>query len=653
MKFTFFLSVQLYFFGILLLPGALASPQSRATVADSVTRQLPVPSDPVIRFVNVNKKPYYQNKRKLKAIARLERKKKYGRALRKLEQYVSRFGIENFQKDTPLLWRLGQLYDKGKRPERAKAYYRLALKHHRTDVTKIQLYYDSLEQKQGDYYAPLQRYYELVEHRKAVSTFVPPRGENTSLGYEVNSPYEDYGPTLNGADEILIFTSKRNRRGIAEKPNEDLFYTRSEDGYWDEAKPFGKPINSPYNEGSACLSKDGKTLYFARCECPECFGNCDLFVATLQKDGTWGNVRNLGPNVNSSAWDSHPTLSVNGDTLYFASDRLGGFGSSDIYFTYKRKNGEWAPAQNLGPVINTRGNEVSPFLHPQYNVLYFSSTGQLLNFGEYDIYKAFRVDGQWQEPRNIGPLVNGKGSEYYFTIDKQSKSLYYARSEGKELVNLDLYSFPLPMEAHPLASTRLEGSLTDSLSSQSLHGIVSIIDLSSGIEVAPKYLRPDGSFAFDLIDNSRYLLVIQGEDFFTVEKEFEVRGDTTLTLMTTIIDYSLPLIFQNIEFDENKSDIKEEMEPILDRIVLFLAEHPDVRLRIAGHTDGDGDSQLNLELSEWRAIAIKNYLAEKGNIAPSRIDAFGFGNTQPIREEVTAEDKRVNRRVEFKLLKGG
>ena len=652
MKFALFFLVQLYFLGSLLLPYTLAARPAISPLSDSTSRLSSAQPDPEVRFVDINKKPYYQNKRKLRSIARLERKKKYGLTLRKLEQYVSRFGIENFKKDSHLLWRLGQLYDKGKRPERAKAYYRLALKHHRSDVTKIQLYYDSLEQKEGDLYLPLQKYYELVEHRKAVSTFVPPRGENTSLGYEVNSPFEDYGPTLNAADEILIFTSKRNRRSLTEKPNEDLFYTRSQDGYWDEAKPFGKPINSPYNEGSACLSKDGKTLYFARCDCPECFGNCDLFVATLQKDGSWGNVQNLGPKVNSSAWDSHPTLSVTEDTLYFASDRFGGFGLSDIYFTYKLKNGEWAPAQNMGPVVNTRGNDVSPFLHPEFNVLYFSSTGQLLNFGEYDIYKTFKLAGQWQEPRNIGPLVNGPGSEYYFTIDKQSKNLYYARSEGKELVNLDLYSFPVPMEAHPLATTRLEGSLTDSLSSQNLHGIVSIIDLSNGVEVAPKYLRPDGSFAFDLIDNNRYLLVIQGEDFFTVEKEFEVRGDTTLTLLTTVIDYSLPLTFQNIEFDGNKSEIKPEMEPILDPIIQFLVEHPEVRLRISGHTDSDGDSERNLELSEWRAVAIKNYLVEKGSLDASRIDAFGFGNTKPLREEITAEDKKINRRVEFKLTKG-
>lgn len=653
MVYAFFIFSHLYFLCNLsgLVP-ATTAPWPAPEVADSMDRKAILRPDLVINFVNINRKPYYHSKRKLRRITQLEKKKKWVRALRQLESYVSQFGIENFKQDTKLLWRLGQLYERANKPERAKVYYRLALKHHRPDVGQVQLYYDSLEQKDGDYAVPLKYYQELIQHPKVVRSVVPPVGQNLKLSTEINSPYDDYGPTLHSAGEVLIFTSKRTRRGISDKPNEDLYYTRYEQGYWDEAKPFGKPINSPYNEGSACLSKDGKTLYFSRCECPECYGNCDLFEATLQADGTWGNVRNLGPHVNSSAWDSHPALSPSGDTLYFASDRLGGFGSSDLYYTVRQKKGEWAPARNLGPVINTRGNEASPFLHPQHNVLYFSSTGQLLNFGAYDIYKSYRTDGRWQEPRNLGPLINSKGSEYYFTIDGQSKNLYYARSEGKELTNLDLYSFPLPMEAHPLSMDQIEVTLIDTLIYQPLNGIVSILDLANGMEVTSNYMRPDGSFAFDLIDNNRHLLVLQGENYLNAEKETELRHAPIFKLMTTLTGYNLPLVFQSIAFDEKQSDIKKEMEPLLGQIVLFLADHPDVRLRISGHTDGDGDSQQNLELSEWRAIALKKYLVENGNIDPERIEAFGFGHTRPIRDELTAEDKQVNRRMEFKLMRG-
>ena len=198
-------------------------------------------------------------------------------------------------------------------------------------------------------------------------------------------------------------------------------------------------------------------------------------------DSTWGNVHNLGKQVNSNAWDSHPSLSLTEDTLYFASDRLGGFGLSDIYYTVKNKKGEWQKARNLGPIINTRNNDVSPFYHHLHNVLYFSSSGQNLNFGGFDIYKSYKSEGGWwKEPQNIGPLINGPGSEFYFTIDKKSQNLYYARSTENNISNLDLYSFPLPMEAQPLAITKFTGKLTNEDTGLPYYGVVSVIDLENG-----------------------------------------------------------------------------------------------------------------------------------------------------------------------------
>jgi len=604
-----------------------------------------------ISFPNLNKVAYYRDDKKLSAIQKLEKKRRYNEVLPLLEAYVNNFGIENFYKDTQLIWRLGQLLEKQGQTEKAKSLYRLVLKHHRSDVRRVYSYYDSLEQNNKDYYVPLNYYYEMVEYRKSVSTFQPPKGVYVNMGNAINSPYEDYGPTINSEDEVLIFTSQRNTQGLNGRANEDLFYTQQQNGYWEEAKSFGKPINSIYNEGSACLSRDGNTLYFARCESPDGFGNCDLYVATKQADGTWGNIQNLGKDVNSSSWDSQPTLTANEDTIYFASDRLGGFGLSDIYYTYKNKKGEWQKAENAGPVINTRESEVSPFFHPMYQVLYFSSRGQLYNFGDFDIYKTYRVGGQWQEPRNIGPLVNGRGSEYYFSIDSKSKNLYYARSEASDLHNLDLFSFPLPMEAHPLAVTKIEGTLIDSVTNKPLSGIISVIDLENGIEISSKYIRPDGTFEFDLIDDTKYMMLIQSPDFFTIEREISLQQDTAFQIMSTIIDYSVPMVFKNIEFDQNQSDIKEDMKPILDEVALFLLDHPTYRLEISGHTDGAGDLQFNLELSQDRAQAIKDYIVEKGNLPHGRVEAYGFGSSKPLREEKTQEDRQINRRVEFRLIK--
>jgi hypothetical protein len=652
--------VLLYYFFFLLLPLPLLAQVPAPAKPLSLKRQLPADSTKMLSsqaglavdFPQINIKPYYVDKRKLRAITKLEKKKNWTKALPLLQDYVSKFGIENFYKNTSLLWRLAQLYEKTGDQARAKAYYRLVLKHHRADVGKIRLYYDSLEKGSQPAYVPVKNYYELVDYRKALKIFQPPKGVSTNMGEAINSKYEDYGPVVSADQESLLFSSKRVRRkDMNSTPDEDLFYTRHQDGSWEEARSFGKPINSVYNEGSACITKDGNTLYFTRCECPDCHGNCDLYVATKGKNGNWGNIRNLGAAVNSRAWDSQPSLSRNEDTLYFASDRLGGFGLSDIYFTYKLKNGRWAPAQNAGPTINTRESEVSPFFHPLYQVLYFSSRGQLLNYGDFDIYKTYRVNGRWQEPRNIGPLVNGKGSEYYFTIDAASKNLYYARSEEKDLKNLDLFSFPLPMEAHPLAVTRVEGALLDSLTNKPLGGIISIIDLDNGVEVASKYVRQDGTFDFDLIDNNKYRMIIQSPDFFTIEKDINLQQDTIIKIMTSALDYNLPLIFKNIEFDEGKAELKDDMKGVLDRIILFLADHPTFKLEINGHTDNNGNPELNRELSQKRADSIRDYLLDQGHFLPNRIESQGFGSDQPLKEELSEEDRRINRRVEFQLVK--
>jgi outer membrane protein OmpA-like peptidoglycan-associated protein len=393
-------------------------------------------------------------------------------------------------------------------------------------------------------------------------------------------------------------------------------------------------------------------MYFIRCESPEGIGSCDIYEATITDEGTWGRIKNLGTNVNSPYWESHPSLSRTGDTLFFTSDRPEGFGSNDIYFTYKDKSGKWQPAVNMGPVINTRGNDVSPFHHPEHDVLYFASNGHLLNFGNFDLYKVNKSDGTWQEPKNIGPLVNGKGDEYFFTIDSESKNIFYSRSEISNVKDLNLYSFPLPMEAQPLATTVFKGMLRDSTTGEAFKGIVSVIDMDNGIEVAPKYMREDGSFEFDLINHNNYLLVIQGEEFFRIEKLIHLESDTVMEFEAPSIK-SLRIQFATIEFETNSAEVHDEMKPDLDKLVDFLLDNPGMTLKISGHTDSKGDAQKNFILSEDRAQSIRNYILERGiNIDPSRIEAKGFGSTAPIiKEEKTEEDRKMNRRVEFEIIK--
>jgi len=623
-----------------------------------------------IIFPNVNVIPFYFNDAELKNIASLEKKKDLVGLQVALENYVGSFGIQNFSRNTEMIWKLGQLCELHGQKEKAIYLYRIALRHHKPKQNDlITQHYDSLVVK--DQFVPLEYYYDLVEYRRSIDTLIPPQNVFLNMGELVNDrKYPDYGPTMNVQGNMLIFTKRKKvltTTKLAYRENEELYYSINYNGFWDEAQPFSSAINSQCNEGSACISRDGKTLYFARCkvtefqyDCRDCIGSCDIYVSQLQEDTTWGVPVNLGAQVNTVHWDSHPTLSHSEDTLFFASDRLGGFGLADIWFTTKQKDNAWSAAKNLGPIVNTRGNDVSPFYHPEHHVLYFSSTNQLLNFGDvdstqkvtltFDIYKTRHIAGMFDEPRNIGPLVNGKGDEYYFTIDSKSSDLFYAKSEIDNINNLDLYSFPLPMEAQALAYTKFSGSLKDSLNDDPFSGIVSVIDLTNGIEVSPKFMREDGSFEFDLIADNEYLLVIQGDDFFRVEQEFRLTGDTSINLKTNSIKYN-KWKFNSLEFDNNSSVIKPEMEHDLNKVVDFMLDHPYFRISISGHTDSDGDPNANLRLSKTRAQAIRNYVIEKGFVNPDRILAEGYGNQKPIVEENTPEDKKINRRVEFEIIK--
>ena len=606
--------------------------------------------DIVFRFKNINIISLFQNPALLSKIKTLEQKKDYANLLPALEEYVGNFGIQNFYKNTSYLWKLGQLYERNKLQAHAKAMYRLVLKHSRENTEGIRKYYDTITVNERQNYVPLKYYYELVEYRKSVDTLRPPQSVLLNMGSEVNSKFEDYAPAMHPKDNLLLFTSQRNVNGGTGKKDEDIYYTRNYDGFWDTAEPF-KNINTRYNEGSACMSRDGKTIYFSRCSAPGGYGNCDLYISNLQDDSTWTKPQNLGLYINSRGWDSQPSLSHTEDTLFFSSDRLGGFGLTDIYMSTKdKKTGNWGKAMNLGPTINTRGSEVSPFFHPVFNVLYFSSNGHLLQFGDFDIYKSYLKEGYWQEPTSIGPLVNGPASEYYFSIDHDSKKLFYAKSEKTDRTNLDLYSFPLNMEAQPEATTWLSGSLKDSITGSPFRGIVSVIDLTKGIEVAPKYLRPDGSFEFDLIDKSKYLLIIQGEDFFRVEKQINLNGDTVMHLRTPSIDFRR-LKFNSLEFTQGSATITPEMYRDLDRLVNYMLDNPSLSLVIAGHTNKEGNHKDNLLLSQKRANAIKEYIVEFGGIEEYRIRAIGFGDTKPLMDEKSDYEKKINRRVEFEFFK--
>jgi hypothetical protein len=660
----------------------------------------PVPDkvDPrPLYFKNINRIAYFYDKERIERIKKLTRKDGSLMELYDaLHKYVMNFGVKNFRKDWKLIAKLAEYAERLGYKQKSEQLYWLVILHNRAGARWVDpkifpqlAERDSSVNRELAEYLPVELYHNFANPSANVDTLDVPESIYTNMGDSINSKYGDYGPALTANDLYMVFTSERNQKWDGPKllQNEDLFISRKADSAyvttsdqgskidtipWTRAKPLAGRINTEWNEGSPRISKDGKTIYFARCGAPDGYGNCDLYVSKKQPDGTWGKAHNLGIYVNTQSWESHPTLSQTEDTLFFASDRFGGFGMSDIYFcrkvgtyltTTKDTIVRWSRAQNMGPFINTKNSEVSPFYHPIYPILYFSSNGHPVNFGGFDIYKTIKQDGIWREPRNIGPLVNYKKDEYYFTIDSKARNLYYAKTikvvrrdyravgDTVSYEVLSLHSASLPMEAQPEAIVKFAGIVKDSITGKAFEGIVSIVDLDEGIEVAPKYLKPDGSYRFDLIRDHNYLVIITGEDFFRVERQFLLKGDTTMNIITPSIKFK-KWKFEAIEFTEGSSEIIETMMPDLDKLVIFLADHPNLNLKISGHTNMSGSAEKNKLLSQARADAIKAYLIDKGKFAPDRIEAIGYGSEKPIITKEENDDHRhMNRRVEFEIIK--
>ncbi|MCB9234332.1 MAG: PD40 domain-containing protein [Bacteroidia bacterium] len=622
------------------------------------TGNVTAPKDPFLDFPNLNKIAVYHNPKALDALKKLEGTDNYRAQDSILTLYVSNFGVGNFQLDSKLLWDAGRAREGLRDTMGALMFYELGLNHHRDYYQRIKSRYDSLTYRFRSEWVNLEFYYRLLEARRKIDPLIPPRGVMLNMGTKVNSSKPDYAPYMHPSDSVLIFTSRRDEEIVIDdiygKKNEDLYYVEKDfiDGTWSAASRFSKDINSEFNEGSASLDPRGRKLFFARCDSDDGFGSCDIYSAEFSGGG-WKNVRNLGPNVNSPYWDSHPHISPDGESLFFTSNREGGFGGSDIYVCFKLNDSTWSPARNLGPMINTVEHEVTPFYHKINNTLYFSSTGHLRNVGGYDIYKSRWLEDHWQSPQNLGPLVNSKGNEYYFSIDGDGTRLFYAMAKDKikdELnQNFDLYSFPMPMEARPDAIVRLRGYLIDSITGYPLTGSVLVVDKERGVEVAPKYINSNGYFEFDLINNNYYEIYVQGDNFLTIKEDLIAGQDTTFKIFAESFEFGKALVFESLVFEDNSAELNESIEPKLDYIANFMSRYPMFLLKISGHTDSDGDAAYNLTLSRKRATKIRKYLLSKGDLPDFRIDALGYGETRPLVTNTTEENKGKNRRVEFEL----
>ncbi len=486
-----------------------------------------------------------------------------------------------------------------------------------------------------------------IENQKTISEFQP-----RPLNDKVNSFPMQYFPIVSVDGSYLIYT---RRLGTTSEYDEDLVISRKdESGDWSTPASISENINSEFNEGTCTLSADGRTLIFTSCYGRRGFGSCDLYISE-KNGGEWSNPVNLGPNVNSSSWDSQPSLSADGRTLYFISNRGGGVGRRDIWVSYKSDDNDWKKPVNMGRSINTAGDEVSPFIHPNNKVLYYSTNG-LPGFGGFDIYYSNREDN-WLAPINLGaPINNGQDQVSLFINSKGDKG-YYSNEDNISDKKGIIYEFDLP-EIHKVKyrASWIAGMVTDAESDQPLGATIELYDLERDKRVSlVKSDSVTGSYLVVLTEGSEYALYVEkpGYLFKSYTFSFEL-GEDIKSLSKDIpldpIKINAHTKLNNIFFKSNEYKLEDKSKTELKKITRFIKANPNLRIEISGHTDNVGSPEYNQSLSEKRAKSVYQFLLEQG-VAPTKLNTKGFGAGRPLVQNNTPENRQLNRRIEFKVVK--
>ena len=468
-----------------------------------------------------------------------------------------------------------------------------------------------------------------------------------NMGEEINSAESEYFPSIPVESDKLVFTRKLNRM------NEDFYGSIKKDGRWTPSRPLPGNINTAQNEGAQSISQDATVLVFTGCNRPDGYGGCDIYLSYITKEG-WSEAINMGSNINSEHWDSQPSLSPDKRSLYFASNRPGGFGGSDLYVSHLQLNGKWGKPENLGPQINTAGEETSPFIHADNQTLYFSSN-TLPGYGEADLFLVRKInDGKWGAPENLGYPINTIDHEGTLFIAADGKTAYYASDRSDSKGGLDIYSFELREDIRPFKTLWVKGKVFDKNTKAGLPSAVELIDLATKQVISKVQTDETGNYLITLPVGKDYAFNVnrRGYLFFSDNYSFKnTAPDSTYVKNIPLqpIEANAAIVLKNIFFDVNKFDLKSESQVELDKVIQLLQENPTVRIQIEGHTDNVGTAADNLKLSENRARSVVSYIAGKG-IDAKRLIAKGFGATKPVAENNNEENRAANRRTELKIV---
>lgn len=404
-------------------------------------------------------------------------------------------------------------------------------------------------------------------------------------------------------------------------------------------------INTGENEGTATFTPDGLTMIFAAANRDDSRGSSDLYQAELVA-GKWSNVRNLAA-LNTDGWESHPSISADGRTLYFVSNRDGGIGEQDIYVS-TRVGENWTAPQNLGPTINTSYHEASPFIAADGKTLYFSTLGRP-GLGGFDVFVSHNRGGVWSQPENAGLPINSKKNDLFYNAELGTQHAFLSSDRDSSLGGLDIFL----VEPNPFASqgvTVVAGIVRDAQTRKPLGAEVTVTNLRTQ-DVIARFRSNDetGDYLVVLQPGETYSITAEAEgylfysDIYQISNEKDQKLRHDIDLYPTLSGKTRLLVF----FDFNSAVLKPESFTELHRAADVMRENPSMLITLGGHTDSIGSDEFNRKLSQDRAESVKSYLVSREKVAAGRIDAAGFGESMPIADNGTEEGRAQNRRVEF------
>jgi outer membrane protein OmpA-like peptidoglycan-associated protein len=472
--------------------------------------------------------------------------------------------------------------------------------------------------------------------------------EPRNMGDSINTVVSEYFPTISLDGKHLVFTRRVN--GI----NEDFYQSDRLETGWTRARSLLGNINSNNNEGALNISQDGQWLIFTGCNFQNGFGSCDLFISYLTPEG-WSSPENMGPNFNTEFWESAPSLSPDKKDLYFTSNRPGGYGGNDLYVSHRMENGRWSPPENMGPSINTAGDESAPFIHADNSSLYFTSNA-LPGYGGDDLFVVRKkTDGAWGIPENLGYPINTIENEGSLVVASDGKTAYYASDRADSRGQLDLYTFELRSDVRPVQTFWVKGRVYDKKTGKGLPSSVELGDLNSKQIISKLQTDETGNYLTTLPIGKDYAFNVNRKGYLFFSENFMLTGPSTdsiyqMDIPLQPIEANASIILKNIFFDVNQYELKPSSQLELDDVVKLLRENPLVSVQINGYTDNVGKPADNLLLSENRAKSVVNYLKSKG-IDPKRLSYKGFGEAQPVSPNTSEAGRAKNRRTELKVLK--